>query len=124
MLYKLSYEEQIYSQHGEDGIIQVMIDSILDPNKTLLEIGAGHGRDSLFFQVQGLKVTCIDLSPAMVSLCQQKGITAHIMDVVNLKFENVSFDAVYSLNSFLHLSKKEFPVALKNVCNNAFNAPN
>ena len=85
--------------------------------QTLLEIGAGHGRDSLFFQDQGLIVTCIDLSPAMISICQQKGITAYVMDVVDLKFEKVSFDAVYALNSFLHLSKKEFPVALEKVWN-------
>ena len=30
---------------------------------TLLEIGAGTGLDSLYFQEQGLAVTCVDLSP-------------------------------------------------------------
>ena len=37
------------------------------------------------------------------------------MDINDLKFKNVSFDAVFALNSFLHLSKQEFPVALENV---------
>ena len=83
--------------------------------QTLLEIGTGHGRDSLFFQEQGLSVTGIDISPAMVDLCRQKGITAHIMDVVELSFEENSFDAVYALNSFLHLPKGKFQLALKNV---------
>ena len=82
---------------------------------SLLEIGAGPGRDSLFFHDQGLKVTCIDLSPKMIELCLQKGLDAHIMDMVHLDFEQDTFDAVYALNSFLHLSKNEFPVALKNV---------
>jgi SAM-dependent methyltransferase len=82
---------------------------------TLLEIGAGHGRDSLFFQDQGLEVTCIDLSPKMIELCQQKGLDAHIMDMVHLDFEQDSFDAVYALNSFLHLSKSELLSALENV---------
>jgi len=81
----------------------------------LLEIGAGHGRDSLFFQDQGLQVTCIDLSPKMVELCQQKGLDAHVMDMVCLDFRHNSFDAVYALNCFLHLPKDEFPVALENV---------
>ena len=85
--------------------------------QTLLEIGAGPGRDSLFFKEQGLLVTCIDLSPKMIELCQQKGIDAHIMDMAHLDFEQASFDAVYALNSFLHLPKDEFPVVLKNVCN-------
>ena len=86
-----------------------------ESKQTLLEIGTGHGRDSLFFQEQGFSVTGIDLSPAMVDLCQQKGITAYVMDVVDLNFEVNSFDAVYALNSFLHLSKSELPAVLENV---------
>lgn len=84
---------------------------------SLLEIGAGHGRDSLFFQKRGFKVTSIDMSPAMTRLCQAKGISACAMDMVSLGFEGNSFDAVYALNSFLHLPKSEFPIALENVCN-------
>ena len=83
----------------------------------LLEIGAGHGRDSLFFQEQGLKVTSIDMSPAMARLCQAKGISACVMDIVALGLKSSSLDAVYALNSFLHLPKSEFPIALENTCN-------
>ena len=85
--------------------------------QTILEIGAGHGRDSLFFQEQGFEVTGIDISPAMVALCLQKGIRAFVMDAVELRFEKNSFDAVYTLNSFLHLPKSEFPLALGKVRN-------
>ena len=83
--------------------------------RNLLEIGSGHGRDSLFFQKQGFTIRCIDLSPEMVRLCQQKGLTAFVMDMINLEFEQASFDAVFALNSFLHLPKSEFPLALENV---------
>jgi SAM-dependent methyltransferase len=38
----------------------------------LLEIGAGPGRDSKFFQDNGLDVVCTDLSPEMVTLCRAK----------------------------------------------------
>ena len=41
--FKLPYEKQITSQHGEDGIIEQMINSIKNPNKTFLEIGWGDG---------------------------------------------------------------------------------
>ena len=82
---------------------------------SLLEIGTGHGRDSLFFQEQGLKVTGIDISPAMVNLCRQKGIMTVVMDMVDLGFEKDSFDTIYALNSFLHLPKSEFPTVLENV---------
>ncbi len=39
---------------------------------TLLEVGAGVGRDGRFFADQGRDVTCIDLSPEMVRLCREK----------------------------------------------------
>ncbi len=83
--------------------------------QSFLEIGAGHGRDSKFFQENGFQVTCIDLSPEMVRLCQQKGLDARLMDMVNLDFPDGSFDAVYSLNSLLHLSKNELPIVLQNI---------
>ena len=83
--------------------------------QSLLEVGAGHGRDSKFFQENGFQVTCIDLSPEMVRLCQQKGLDARLMDMIDLDFPAHSFDAVYSLNSLLHLPKKEFPIVLQNI---------
>src|SRR5712691_9571951 len=46
--------------------------------RALLELGAGPGKDGKFFQDHGLAVTCIDLAPAMVDLCRQKGLTAQI----------------------------------------------
>ena len=52
--------------------------------QTLLEIGAGTGDASLFFQEQGLKVTCTDLSPENVKRCIRKGLDAHEMDFKNL----------------------------------------
>ena len=86
-----------------------------EEKESLLEIGAGHGRDSLFFQENGFQVTCIDLAPEMVKLCQQKGLNARVMDMMNLAFPDHSFDAVYALNSLLHLPKKELPTVLQNI---------
>jgi ubiquinone/menaquinone biosynthesis C-methylase UbiE len=80
---------------------------------TLLEIGAGTGRDSKFFQEQGLETVCIDLSPAMVELCRQKGLAAYVMDASDMQFPAASFDAIYCLNSLLHLAKVEFPAVLQ-----------
>src|SRR5215211_1515286 len=86
-----------------------------EQKEALLEIGAGHGRDSKFFQENALQVTCIDLSPEMVRLCQQKGLNAHLRDMIDLDFADDSFDAVYSLNSLLHLPKAELPIVLHNI---------
>jgi len=86
-----------------------------EQKQSLLEIGAGHGRDSKFFQDNGLQVTCIDLSPEMIRLCQQKGLDARLMDMIDLDFPDHSFDAVYALNSLLHLPKTELPIVLQNI---------
>lgn len=39
----LPYEKNIYSQNGEDGIIEVLVNNIKDCKKTFLEIGWGDG---------------------------------------------------------------------------------
>jgi len=80
--------------------------------RTLLELGAGPGRDGQFFRDHGLQVTCIDLSPAMVDLCRGRGLKAAVMDVADLRFPGGSFEAVYALNSLLHLAKRELPDVL------------
>ena len=83
--------------------------------KHLLEIGAGTGRDGRYFADAGCKVTCIDLSPAMIRLCHDKGLQALVMDAAELSFQDASFDAVYSFNSLLHLPKSELPTVLMNI---------
>ncbi len=82
---------------------------------TLLEVGAGVGRDAKFFQDQGLQVVCTDLSSQMVALCRQKRLDARVMDMSRLQFPRASFSAVYSLNSLLHLPKTEFPSVLREI---------
>ena len=43
MHYKLDYEKQVHSQHGEDGIIEQMTNAIKNPDLTFLELGWGDG---------------------------------------------------------------------------------
>src|SRR5436305_11462127 len=79
---------------------------------TLLEIGAGPGKDSLYFQENGLQVVSTDLSPEMVKRCREKGLTAYVMDFLHLTFPPASFDAVYALNCLLHVPKTDLPRVL------------
>jgi len=78
----------------------------------LLEIGAGTGQDSLFFQEQGLTVVATDLSPQMVERCLAKGLDARVMDFWQLDFPPASFDAVYALNCLLHVPNAQLPEVL------------
>lgn len=80
--------------------------------KSLLEIGAGPGRDSLFFQENGMEVIATDLSPEMARLCQDKGLTAYEMDFDHLTFSS-QFDAIYALNCLLHVPKANLPAILQ-----------
>ncbi len=79
---------------------------------SLLEVGAGPGHDSLYFQEQGLRVLCTDLSPAMVELCQAKGLDARVADFLGLGIPAASFDAVYALNCLLHVPTPDLPGVL------------
>lgn len=83
--------------------------------QTLLEIGAGPGQDSLFFQANGFTVTCTDLSPAMVEHCRAQGLNAYVMDFAHLAFPPESFDAVYARNCLLHVPKADFVSILQHI---------
>ena len=79
----------------------------------LLEIGAGTGQDSLYFQDHGLEVIATDLSPTMVAYCREKGIDARVMDFLHLTFPPASFDAAYALNCLLHVPNADLPAVLQ-----------
>ncbi|UBU13298.1 class I SAM-dependent methyltransferase [Nonomuraea gerenzanensis] len=78
----------------------------------LLEVGAGTGQDSLYFQENGLEVVAVDLSPAMVNRCREKGLDARVMDFLGLDFAPASFDAVYAFNCLLHVPDRDLPAVL------------
>lgn len=86
-----------------------------EKKQSLLELGAGPGRDGRYFQELGFEVLCTDLSPEMVRLCREKGLRAEVMDITNIKLPPASFDAVYAMNSLLHLPKKELPAVLQQI---------
>jgi len=81
----------------------------------MLEIGAGPGRDSLFFQQQRFQVTAVDLSDAMIQLCRDKGLDARVMDFYELNFADAEFDAVYAMNCLLHVPKAELHRVLSEI---------
>lgn len=86
-----------------------------EQKQSLLEIGAGPGKDSLFFAHQGLNVQATDLSEEMVKRCQEKGLKAQVMSFDDLVFPSESFDAVWALNCLLHVPKKALPQILKEI---------
>lgn len=95
---------------------QQFLHSLLEEDKnSILEIGAGTGRDGLYFQENRFEVVCVDLSSEMVRLCGKKGLDARQMDVRELAFDDGQFDSVYAMNSLLHIPKAEIGGVLANV---------
>lgn len=82
---------------------------------TLIDLGAGPGRDSKFFSDNGLKTMAVDFSREMVRLCKEKGLEARELDFLNLHLLSRKFDAVWSLNSLLHIEKKDFRRVLEEI---------
>lgn len=83
--------------------------------RRLLEIGAGAGHDSLFFQRQGLSVVATDLSPQMVAKCKAKGLNARVAGFLDLDFPAESFDAVFAFNCLLHVPDADLPTVLETI---------
>ncbi|MBA7588976.1 Ubiquinone biosynthesis O-methyltransferase, mitochondrial [subsurface metagenome] len=78
--------------------------------KSVLEIGCGNGRDSIFFARSGLEVTAIDVAPSAIKLAKENAKEAEVdidFSVANaekLPFKDGQFGAVFTL-SVLHATK-------------------
>jgi SAM-dependent methyltransferase len=95
--------EPAWKESERQDFLKLMQD---EGKKSLLEIGAGPGWDSLFFQENGLNVVSTDLSPEMVRICREKGLEAYEMNFLNLEFIDDRFEAVYARNCLLHVPKE------------------
>jgi SAM-dependent methyltransferase len=74
-------------------------------HKTVLELGAGQGRDTLFLARQGLHVTALDFAPGTIETLTSKARAAGLADMVSaarhdirqpLPLPDTSIDASYS----------------------------
>lgn len=81
-------------------------------NKKILDLGSGPGRDGVLLQNKGLEVVCMDASPVMVEMCQDRGLESIVGDFLNIPFEDNSFDGVWAYTSLLHIKKEEIKQAL------------
>lgn len=78
--------------------------------ESVLEIGCGNGRDSIFFARAGLDVTAIDVAPSAIKLAEENAkeagvdIDFKVANAEKLPFKDDEFDSVFSL-SVLHSTK-------------------
>lgn len=83
-----------------------------EKKRTLLDIGSGTGTHAMAFQDNSFKVFCVDMSYEMSKVCQEKGLTTCTMDFMEIGFVPMSFDAIFSLNSLLHVPRNQLDEVL------------
>lgn len=86
-----------------------------EDKSTLLDIGAGTGKDSRFFMNNNIDVIAVDISEEMIKLCREKGIESYESDFYNLYNICKKVDAVWSMNSLLHVEKANLNSVLKEI---------
>lgn len=105
-------------EHWKLDARQAFVDLLKKENKkTILEIGAGTGSDSKFFQNMGFDVLATDLSPEMAKTCALSGLNATCFDLYELERLGKKFDAIYSMNVLLHTPKKDLETVLTGISN-------
>ncbi|MDT8978021.1 class I SAM-dependent methyltransferase [Paenibacillus sp. chi10] len=93
---------------------------MLETGKTLVELGCGNGRDSLFFAENNLRVVAIDQSHNAIlnlqSSCSYDNIEFRVDDFIHsdVLMEN-SFDYVYSRFTLHSITEEEEGLLLHNV---------
>lgn len=77
--------------------------------KKLLDIGAGLGESSVYFALQGARVTTVDISPMMVETALELGrkhgvaLEGIVSEAEDLKLPAAAYDVIYIANTIHHV---------------------
>jgi len=84
------------------------------PNSTILEIGPGAGRWTVYLQKLAKKLIAVDIAPNAIRECKKnlgsdiKNIDFHIIDNIDLKFiVDNSIEYVWSYDVFVHINPSD-----------------
>ena len=84
--------------------------------KSLLDIGSGLGESSVYFALQGAKVTIVDISPEMVATAQSLGrkfgveLQGIVSGAEDLNLPAESYDLIYIANTIHHIHDQSFVI--------------
>ncbi len=76
--------------------------SMIDKNKTLLELGCGNGRDTFFFSQSGIRVIALDLSNEAIrhnSAKENGNVDFYVHDFTNVNAKEINLIDVKSIYS-------------------------
>lgn len=81
---------------------------LLKPGDKVIDAGCGAGRDTNLFQQKGFDEIGIDISKNIIEEARRKYPKTNftVADILNLQFENSTFDAVWSHGSIVHFDNE------------------
>jgi SAM-dependent methyltransferase len=80
--------------------------------KSLLDIGSGLGESSVYFALQGARVTIVDISPEMIDTARKLGqrfdVELHgiVSGAEDLKLQSETYDLIYVANTIHHIENR------------------
>lgn len=83
--------------------------------RSVVEIGCGPGRDGEAFAAAGFAYTGVDLAPASVDACRSLGLDAQVGSVLELPFEDATFEAGWTMSTLLHVADADLDKALAEI---------
>jgi SAM-dependent methyltransferase len=83
--------------------------------RSVVEIGCGPGRDGEVFAAAGLDYAGVDLAPASVEACRSLGLKAYVASVLDLPFEDATFEAGWTMSTLLHVADADVDDALAEI---------
>lgn len=81
-------------------------------SQAVVEVGCGAGRDGLIVRRGVSAYTGVDVSPAAVRTCRDRGLTPVQGSATHLPFDDDSFDGAWSMSTLMHLPGEGFAMAL------------
>jgi len=112
-IHPTGYDEALYNESGRESAQEVQkyikSSSVWNCCK-VLEYGCGTGR--IMRHIKECILEGVDIAPEFVEACNNNGFKAREIKDYNF---NQDFDIIYSITVFIHLSKKDALIALKNI---------
>ncbi|MFQ5604116.1 MAG: class I SAM-dependent methyltransferase [bacterium] len=111
------YAERYFNELEEKPFDRKLLEEFaksMKDNGVVCDLGCGPGQIARFLHERGLQVTGIDLSPAMVTVAQQRNpdIPFQQGDLLNLNVENEAWAGIVAFYSLIHISPDRVQGAL------------
>lgn len=112
-----TYYQQTHAVSLEDIYSQFIDKLTSESDQTILDVGCGSGRDSIYFASLGFTVTAVDGSAKLLNLAKED--CEHDIDWLQLRFKDIVkqnwvnyFTGIWACASLLHLPFNELPSVL------------